>query len=63
MWLLILMSSKWHAKDYDTEDDLRVAMADVFEHVYTGNVVSITDDLECWCDEMQINQENVIIVN
>ena len=63
MWLLVLMSSKWYAVDYVDADGLRDdGLDNMFEHVKGGNVVSVTDDLESWCDEMDVDQDEVIIV-
>lgn len=59
MWLLILMSGKWYAREYDCLSD---NIDDVFEHVNNANVVCIADDLEWWCDEMDVERSEVIIV-
>ncbi len=60
MWMIILMSDVWYAKDYVTESTLRYCMKEVFEHVNNGTVVCITDDLDTWCNEMNIDRENVV---
>lgn len=62
MYLLILMSGKWYAKDYGGESTLRYNIDEVFEHVRNGNVVCVTDDLETWCDEMDVKENTIIIV-
>lgn len=60
MWLMILMSGKWYARDYGSEDALRDDMDDAFILINEGTVVSICDDLESWCSEMGIEQDDVI---
>ncbi len=58
-----LMSGKWYAVDYGDEDNLRYnGLDNMFEHIRSGSVVCVTDDLETWCDEMEIDIdiENVI---
>ncbi len=61
MWLMILISNKWYAKNYGGEATLRYNIDEVFEHVNNGNIVCIADDLEWWCSEMKINESDVII--
>ena len=61
MWLLTLMSSKWYARKYDDEFDLRADLDDAFVFVNEGTVISICDDLETWCDEMDVNIETVTV--
>jgi hypothetical protein len=57
------MSGKWYAVDYVEESGLRYnGLDNLFEHVKGGNVVCVTDDLETWCDEMDVEQDEVIIV-
>ena len=63
MWLLVLMSGKWYAVDHVDEDGFRETGVDnLCEHVIGGSIVCVADDLESWCDEMQIDIENVIKV-
>lgn len=62
MWLMILMSSRWHAKEYESEEDLRDDLDDAFIFVNEGTVVAICDDLETFCDEMGVEMEDIVIV-
>lgn len=63
MWMMILMSGKWYAWEYDGENHLREIMDIVFDYVNNGKVVSIADDLDTWCDVMNMDKENVIVVS
>lgn len=62
MWLLILMSGKWYAVDHVDEDGLRDHLDDLFAHVNNGEVICVTDDLETWCGEMNVEQSEVTFV-
>lgn len=62
MWLLIKMSGKWYAVNHVDEDGLRDHLDNVFDHVNDGNVICIADDLESWCNEMDVQQDEVTIV-
>lgn len=62
MWMLILIGSTWYAKEYAGENHLREELGSVFDHVNNGNVVSICDDLDTWCDEMEIHIDSVVVV-
>ncbi len=62
MWMMILMSGKWYGRQYIDEEHLRDEINNVFAHVNNGEVVSIADDLWTWCDEMQVDEDDVVIV-
>ena len=63
MWLMTLMSNRWYARKYDSEEDLRNDLDDVsFIDKDEGNVVSICVDLESWCDEMGVELADVVPV-
>ena len=61
MWMMIFMSGKWYARDYGSEAALRSDMTDLFTFVGEGTVVSLCDDLETWCDEMNVEQADVVM--
>ncbi len=61
MWMMILMSGKWYARDLGSEDGLRDALGDIITFANEGAVVSICDDLETFCDEMGVDIANVIM--
>jgi len=56
------MSGKWYARDYGTENHLRVKLNDAFAFINEGTVVSICDDLETWCDEVGVAMDDVVII-
>lgn len=63
MWMMILMSGKWYARDCGSEDELREDhLDDAFTFVNEGTIVVICDDLETFCDEMGVDQADVVIV-
>lgn len=62
MWMMILMSGRWYAKEFDGEEHLRDSMDEVFIHVGEGTVVCFTDDLETFCDELRVLVDNIVIV-
>jgi len=64
MWMMILLGGKWYAREYDGEDHLRETqgMDNLFAHVNNGEVVCVSDDLETFCDEMDVDKDNVVVV-
>ena len=62
MWLLVLMSGVWYAQDFVDEDGLRDdgGLDNMFQHIENGNVVSLVDDLDTWCDEMDVHIDKVV---
>ena len=63
MWLMILMSGIWHAKEYGCKEDLCDDLDDAFIFVNEGTVISICDDLETFCNEIGVEMENIVIVS
>lgn len=61
MWMMILMSNKWYAKDLGNANGLHDALDDIIRFANEGTVVSICDDLETWCGEMNVNLSDVIM--
>jgi hypothetical protein len=53
------MCGKWYARDY--VDQANLDQNNMFEHISNGNVVSLADDLDTWCDEMNIDIKDVIL--
>ena len=63
MWKLVYMTKKWYAVKYDCSEDLLLEIEDaVFEHVNQGTIVALSDDLEWFADEMEINVNDIITV-
>lgn len=62
MWMMILLNEKWYGREYDGEGHLREDMDNLFAYVNNGEVISIFDDLDTWCDEMDVDREDIIIV-
>ncbi len=62
MYYLILMSGKWYSQDVKDCDGIREALDNMLVHAGYGAVVSITDDLETFCDEMGIDRDAIVEV-
>ena len=64
MWLMILMTNRWYARQYDDFDDLtrESALEKIEDYVSQGTVVSICDDLDTWCDELGVSVDDVTVV-
>jgi len=66
MWYrLTLMTGKWYAKEVDPDDVLDTHSSDgrdLEELVQSGTVVAFCDDLETFCDEMDLDIGDIITV-
>lgn len=60
MWLLILMSNKWYARDCVDEEGLRDNMKDILTLVNEGTIVAICDDWETFCDETGVQLDDIM---
>lgn len=62
MWYLVLMSGKWYAVEVFDGGGLRDALDNILDHANEGAIVTITDDLDTFCDEMNVNRDAIVEV-
>jgi hypothetical protein len=60
---LLIVSGTWYAVQYEDETDLELDMEDaVFAHVRQGTVVALTDDLEYFASQLNIEVSDIVVV-